>query len=147
MEAMSAMPAMTIEDAQAVLTDRNVVAVGARGDEARRRRHGLKTTFARVLDVHFQAVPASMPAGAAPGEVRLTGSPSSVDAATEAAQRTRAMAGRLPVSAYSLSDLLELAGGSTSGLTDIAKRLAAAGLDIVSEVPLDRLPSAVDAIR
>ena len=141
------MSAMSIEDAQAVLTDRNVVVVGARGDEERRRRHGVKTTFARVFDVHFEVVPAALPAGARAGEIRLTGTPSSIDAATEAAQRARAMAGSVPVSGYSLSHLLELAGGRLDALTELSKRLSAAGLQIVSEVPLDKLSSAADAIR
>jgi hypothetical protein len=138
---------MSIEDAQAVLTDRNVIAVGARGDDERRRRHGAKTTFARVFTVHYEVVPASLPAGASGGEIRLTGTPSSIDAATEAAQRARAMAGSVPVSGYSLSDLLALAGGRLDALTDLAKRLSAAGLQIVSEVPIDQLASAAAAIR
>jgi hypothetical protein len=144
---MEVMSVMSIEDAEAVLTDRNVIAVGARGDEERRRRHGVKTTFARVFEVHYEVVPASLPAGASAGELRLTGTPSSIDAATEAAQRAGAIAGPVPVSGYSLSDLLALAGGRLDGLTDVAKRLSAAGLQIVSEVPLDTLTAPADAIH
>jgi hypothetical protein len=144
---MEGMSAMTIEDAQAILTDRNVITVGARGDEERRRRHGVKTTFSRVLEVHHEVVPASIPAGASAGEIRLAGTPASIDAATEAAQRARAMAGDVPVTGFSLSDLLALAGGRLDALTDMAKRLAAAGLQIVSEVPLDKISAPADAIR
>jgi len=141
------MSTISIEDAKAILTDRNVIAVGARGDEERRRRHGVKTTFSRVFEVHFEVVPAALPGTASAGEIRLTGTPSSVDAATEAAQRARALAGSVPVSGYSLSDLLALAGGRLDALTEVAKRLSAAGLQIVSEVALDKLASPADAIR
>ena len=51
------MTAISIEDAQAILADRNVIAVGARGDDERRRRHGARTTFVRVFEVHTDAVP------------------------------------------------------------------------------------------
>ena len=46
------MTAFTAEDAQALLGERDLIAVGVRGDEERRRRHGTKTTFVRVFEVH-----------------------------------------------------------------------------------------------
>lgn len=141
------MTVLSIEDAKAVLADRNVIAVGARGDDERRRRHGLTTTFVRVLEVHTDAVPGSVPAAAAPGEVRLIGKPPSVAAAVASVKAGRALAGDVPLTAYSAADLLELAGGDGPALTDLAGRLAAAGLQAVGEVPIDRLSDAIGAIR
>ena len=141
------MSAMTIEAAQAILEDRNVVAVGARGDEERRRRHGKTTTFARVFEVHADAVPEALPASATAGEIRLVGQPIGADALVAAVTRARAIAGTTPVTGFSLVDLLDVAGGTPAGLKALAGRLVAAGLFAVSEVPLDRLPSAADAIR
>jgi CofH/MqnC C-terminal region len=141
------MTAMSLDEAQAILADRNLIAVGARGDEARRRRHGNTTTFVRVFEVHTDLVPAALPASASPGEIRVTGKPPSVAAAVASIKATRALAGPTPVSAYSLDDLLELAGGGLASLTDLVARLAAAGLDIVAEAPLDRLSDAAGAIR
>ena len=141
------MTPISIEDAQAILADRNVIAVGARGDDERRRRHGSTTTFVRVLEVHTNAVPASLPAGASAGEIRLVGQPSSVAAALASVKTARALSGDTPLTGYSLADLLELAGGDLSSLSDLAGRLEAAGLTMVSETPVDQLPNAVEAIR
>lgn len=141
------MTPISIEDAQAILADRNVIAVGARGDDERRRRHGSTTTFVRVFEVHTNAVPASLPAGASAGEIRLVGQPSSVAAALASVKTARALSGDTPLTGYSLADLLELAGGDLSSLSDLAGRLGAAGLTMVSETPVDQLPNAVEAIR
>jgi aminodeoxyfutalosine synthase len=144
---MERMSGMTLEDARALLSDTNLITVGARGDEERRRRHGGRTTFVRVLDVHGDAIPATLPSSAKPGEIRIAGKPASIDAAAAAVTAARTLAGRVPVTAYSLADLLELAGGSTGALTDALRALASAGLTIVAEAPLDLLPDPAAAIR
>lgn len=141
------MTVISLDEAQALLTDRNLIAVGARGDEERRRRHGAKTTFVRVFEIHTGAVPAALPAAASAGEVRLTGMPASVAAAVASVKAARALAGPIPVSGYSLADLLDLAGGNTASLTDLSGRLAAAGLQMVSEAPIDLLSAPAEAIR
>jgi hypothetical protein len=69
-----------IEDARALFAERNLIAVGARGDDERRRRHGARTTFVRVLEVHTDGLPAALPASASPGEVRIVGVPAAIDA-------------------------------------------------------------------
>ncbi|HYT69175.1 MAG TPA: hypothetical protein VEL51_22320 [Vicinamibacterales bacterium] len=141
------MSVISIEDAKGILEDRNVVSVGAHGDEERRRRHGTKTTFVRVVEVHTEAVPSALPASASAGEIRIAGKPASVAAAIASVKQARAMAGVIPVSGFSLADLLELSGGGLASLTDLSARLAAAGLHLVSEVPLDLLESPAEAIR
>lgn len=139
------MSGMVLDEARALFAERNLIAVGARGDEERRRRHGVRTTFVRVFEVHTDAVPAALPAGA--GEVRLIGRPASIEAAAAALSAVRAIAGSVPVTAWSLADLLDLAGGTTVGLGDALRDLASAGLETVSEAPLDLLPDAAAAIR
>jgi aminodeoxyfutalosine synthase len=148
------MSAISLQDAAAILADRNVIAVGARGDDERRRRHGARTTFVRVFEVHTDAIPSALPAVMSAGEIRVTGKPSSVAAAIASVKAVRAIAGAIPVTAYSLADLLELAGGSTASLTDLAGRLGAAGLAAVAEAPLDLLAgvpasdeAAIEAVR
>jgi aminodeoxyfutalosine synthase len=130
----------------AAVEETNLIAFGARGDEERRRRHGVKTTFVRVLEVHTDSVPAAIPAGVTAGEVRVIGAPASLAAATAAVKAAMGAAGRVPVTAFSLADLLELGGGSIAGLADVAGRLAGAGLEMVAEAPIDALPDAVEAI-
>ena len=138
---------ISLDEAQAILADRNLIAVGARGDDERRRRHGKRTTFVRVFEVHTDAIPASLPASANAGEIRVTGKPSSVASAVAAVKAARALAGSIPVSAYSLADLLDIAGGSAASLIDLLARLAAAGLEIVAEAPIDRLADAASAVQ
>jgi aminodeoxyfutalosine synthase len=53
----------------------------------------------------------------------------------------------VPVTAFSLADLLELANGSMAGVTDLCARLAGAGLRSVSEAPIDALPDPAAAVR
>ena len=137
---------ISIDEAEAILADRNLIAVGARGDDERRRRHGSRTTFVRVFEVHIDAMPAALPASASAGEIRVTGKPASVASAVASVTAARALAGAIPVSAYSLADLLDLAGGDLGSLTDLLARLAATGLEIVAEAPIDRLPDAVAAV-
>jgi len=149
------MTEISLDEAQAILADRNLIAVGARGDDERRRRHGKRTTFVRVFEVHTdalrpgsgQAIPSALLSSAAAGEIRVTGKPSSVASAVAAVKAARALAGSIPVSAYSLADLLDLAGGSTASLTDLLGRLAAAGLEIVADAPIDELPDAASAVQ
>ncbi|HEX9369142.1 MAG TPA: hypothetical protein VF921_21105, partial [Vicinamibacterales bacterium] len=119
------MSAISLDEARAILAERNLIAVGARGDHERRRRHGGRTTFVRVFEVHTDAVPSGLPASASAGEIRVTGTPPSVAAAVASIKAARALAGSTPLSAYSLADLLDLAG-STAGLTDLVARLVAA---------------------
>jgi aminodeoxyfutalosine synthase len=152
---MEGMSGLTLDGARALLAEPNLITVGARGDEERRRRHGARTTFVRVFEVHGdvlrqgsgQAVPAVLPASAAPGEIRITGRPASMASAVAAVTAARAFAGAVPVTGYSLADLLDLAGGSTSALTAELRALVSAGLAIVAEAPLDLLPDPAAAIR
>jgi hypothetical protein len=155
---MEAMTGISIDEAQAILADRNLIAVGVRGDDERRRRHGTRTTFVRVFEVHTEAlrladarsgqpVAGLLPASAAPGEIRVTGKPASVEDAVASIKTARAFAGATPVSAFSLTDLLDLAGGTIASLSDLVGRLAAAGLEIIAEASIDRLPDAAAAVR
>jgi len=144
---MEVMNGMTLDDARALLAERNLITVGARGDEERRRRHGVRTTFVRVLEVHGDAIPSALPTSAKPGEIRIAGKPASIESAAAAVKAARALAGPVPVTAYSLADLLELAGGATPALAKDLRALASAGLEGISEAPLDLLPDPAAAIR
>jgi aminodeoxyfutalosine synthase len=140
------MSRMSLADAQALLDEKNLLAVGVRGDEERRRRHGARTTFVRVFDVHVDAIPAALPASASPGEIRVTGRPASAAAAVAAVRAARALAGPAPVSAYSLADLLDLAGGTIPALCDLIAQLASAGLETIAEAPVDLLPDPIAVV-
>jgi hypothetical protein len=138
------MNAMSLEEAQELLASDDLIAIGARGDEERRRRHGTRTTFVRVLEVHVDAVPHTLPASAAAGEIRVIGRPQSIDRARDAVSRACSVAGDIPVAAFSLADLVELAAGQ---LPEMFASLRRAGLEIIAEAPIDLLPDAAAVIR
>ena len=107
-------------------------------DEARRRRHGIRTTFVRVADVSSDLGAAlSWPRSA--GEVRIVGTPSSRSAAVERVREIVARASGVPVSAFSLADLEQLAAREGATLRSVLEDLRAAGLELVAEAPFDRL--------
>lgn len=138
------MSAITGEEAQELLAGRDLIAIGARGDEERRRRHGSRTTFVRVLEVHVDAVPETLPASSEAGEIRVIGRPQSVDGAVDAVSRARSLAGETPLTAFSLAELVDLAAG---GFAELCLALRNAGLEIIAEAPIDRLPDPAGVIR
>ncbi|PYR95427.1 MAG: hypothetical protein DMF84_00985 [Acidobacteria bacterium] len=138
------MSAMSMEEAQELLAGRDLIAIGARGDDERRRRHGTRTTFVRVFEVHVDAVPRTFPATAEAGEIRVIGRPHSVDAAVAAVTRALTLAAGASVTAFSLADLVDLAAGR---LPELFASLRAGGLELVAEAPIDMLQDAAGVIR
>ena len=124
---MEGMSAMSMEEAQELLAGRDLIAIGARGDDERRRRHGTRTTFVRVFEVHVDAVPRTFPATAEAGEIRVIGRPHSVDAAVAAVTRALTLAAGASVTAFSLADLVDLAAGR---LPELFASLRAGGLEL-----------------
>ena len=77
---MEGMTAMSIDEAQAILARPQPRSPSARAETtSAAARHGTRTTFVRVFEVHTDAVTSSAPAGtASAGEIRVTGKPPSV---------------------------------------------------------------------
>src|ERR1700674_1874792 len=101
---------MTVTDADlaSLAAKHDIISIGMLADEARRTRHGLRTTFVRVADVAAEASQqVSIPPAA--GEIRIVGAPETRSAAIARVDQILALAGRVPVSAFSLADLEELA--------------------------------------
>jgi aminodeoxyfutalosine synthase len=131
-------------EAQEILASRDLIAIGMKGDEVRRRLHGAKTTFVRVFEIHVDAPPSALPPGTSAGEFRIVGRPQSLDAAIGAVRAAVALAGHVPVTGFSLSDLLSLEGAMS--LADACRALRAAGLEAVAEAPIDILQDPAVAI-
>lgn len=138
---VSAGEALTEQDAASVLGSHDLIAIGMMADTVRRRLHGPRTTFVRVFEMHVDAPLASLPANVKAGEFRIVGRPSSLDAALAAASAARALADGVPVSGYSIGDLIGLGDPET-----VFRSLRAAGLDAVAEVPVDAPAGAADAV-
>lgn len=132
-------------DAHAILDTHDLIAVGVMADDVRRRMHGVRTTFQRVLEVHADAVPPALPPGCAAGEIRIIGRPGSAAAAVEAAGAVASLAGGVPVAGFSLADLVAM-GDGLSALEHLCADLRAAGLEDVADASLDTLDDAEGAI-
>jgi aminodeoxyfutalosine synthase len=143
---MEGMSAIRLDEAQAILESHDLIAIGARADEERRRRHGTRTTFVRVFEVHADAVPDAVPPSIEAGEIRITGQPRSVEDAVAVVTRALGLAGSIPLTAFSVVDLWDLAQGSTAAFRDLLSGLRAAGLRTIADAPVDALTDAVSTI-
>jgi aminodeoxyfutalosine synthase len=131
---------MPVSDAEiaSLASTYDIIHLGMLGDEIRRARHGIHTTFVRVADVGVEAgADVSWPAAAR--EIRIAGSPASragaVARVAEAAERTAG----LPLSGFSLADLEHMSAADGATLRAVLEDLRAAGLELVAEAPFDQL--------
>src|SRR5262245_4220211 len=60
-------------DAQIILETDDIVSVGMLADEARRQRHGTRTTFVRVHEIHVASPSSPLPPRVHAGEFRIIG--------------------------------------------------------------------------
>ena len=137
---------MPVSDAEiaSFSSSHDIITIGMRADELRRRLHGTNTTFVRVVDTGFDG-DVTLPPGA--GEIRINGAPALRSAAVSRVAAVVAQARGLPVSAYSLADLDTLAAREHASLRVILEELRAAGLELVAEAPFDRLQDARRSIE
>jgi aminodeoxyfutalosine synthase len=137
---------LSASDAQAILATHDIVSVGMVADEARRQRHGTRTTFVRVFQIHVASPPSQLPPRVHAGEVRIIGAPRDAEAAEAAVRSAAALAAGVPLTGFSLADLLSIAG-SVAALETLCARLHLAGLNAIAEVPLDRLEDAAPPVQ
>jgi aminodeoxyfutalosine synthase len=124
-------------EVQELLDSKNLITIGMKADEVRRRLHGARTTFIRVFEIHVEAPVTTLAPRTSAGEFRIVGKPASLDGALDAVRRAKALAGAVPLTGFSLSDLSALKGAAS--LPDTCRQLRNAGLDGVAETPLDAL--------
>jgi aminodeoxyfutalosine synthase len=125
------------QELSSLAASHDIITLGMIADEARRARHGSRCTFVRVADV--AAEPDAAPVPAAAGEIRIVGVPPSSALAAARVQQVAEVAHGVPVSAFSLADLEQLAAAEGITLRDLLERLRAAGLELIAEAPVDRL--------
>lgn len=125
-------------DLSALASSHDIIAIGMLADEARRKRHGARTTFVRVAEVSVEpGAPIAVPPAA--GEIRIRGRASTRSAAAARVREVAARAGRIPVSAFSLADLEQLAANEQVTFRALLEELHEAGLEMIAEAPFDRL--------
>ena len=134
--------AFTTTDAGRVLACADLVSVGMLGDQARRARTGDRVTFSRVSTVGA-ALPEAV--GDA-GEVRLIGLPASIADARTRVRAAAAWAGAVPVTGFTLAQLIGLSGADADALRQLAADLVADGLTALAEVQIDNAPSDAELI-
>jgi len=116
----------------------DILSLGMQADAVRREKHGNKTTFLRpaVVDA-APGAPLTWPVAA--GEIRILGVPASRAAAIARVREVAAAAKGVPVAGFSLADLEVLAAQEKITLRELLEELEAAGLELVSEAPFDKL--------
>jgi aminodeoxyfutalosine synthase len=130
---------------ESLISSHDIITIGMRADEVRRRLHGTTTTFVRVVDLPADGGDIAIPHGA--GEIRIVGAPATRPAAAGRVADVVPQARGIPVSAYSLADLEALAARENATLRSILEELRAAGLELVAEAPFDRLQDARRSIE
>lgn len=139
---------MTVTDAElsTLASSHDIISIGAAADEARRARHGARTTYVRVADVDVApGAPVDVPATA--GELRIVGVPPSRAAAVQRVREVVAAAGTVPVSGFELADLEQLASADGVPLRALLEELKQAGLELVAQAAFDRLRDARLAVE
>lgn len=129
-----------------MLSTGDLIAVGVQGDDVRRRMHGARTTFVRVLELHLGAIPAARPAGLTAGEFRIVGRPESEAVAVAAVKAAAHLAHGAALTGFSLADLQGLAA-DPDALAGLCSRLHDAGLEAIAEAPIDLLNEPAASIR
>lgn len=117
----------------------DILSLGALADDARRQRHGTAASFVRVhaLDVARAAQWTVAPAAA--HEVRLMGTPASLDDAVDAVLQAKPLAGACVLRGFSVAAVFAWGG------EEACRALAATGLDELAQCHAG--PGSAEAIR
>jgi CofH/MqnC-like protein len=129
---------VTDSELTALAESYDIIELGMRADEARRGRHGTRTTFVRVADVSADPS-ARVDVPPAAREIRIVGVPASRAAAIQRITEVVAAAGGVAVTGFSLADLEQLAARERVTLRALLEEMRAAGLELVAEAPVDRM--------
>ena len=136
MERVGAGERLEADDLAHLSASADILQLGMLADTVRRRLHGAQVTYVRVAVCPFdKSFTDAVPLAAR--EVRVTGSPESLDIALTAVEAARAVAGDRAVSAFSWLDVERLAASPC--VSEVVERLRRAGLDSLAEIPLDRI--------
>ncbi len=131
--------ALDADEAAALVATHDLPLLGMLADEARRRWHGDRVTFVRVVELATDADPGRLSDLALEhaGEVRLVGAPGRLVEARGRVADAVAVADGIPVSGFSLSDLESLAAREGVSLGVALAELRGAGLELLAEAPID----------
>ncbi len=131
------------EDVAALAASRDIITLGMLASTVRRRLRGTEVTYVRVADLKVSTTNGSSGADVVPtfrsadsaGEVRLFQTPKSLDAAISIVEKARDLAGDVPLTAFCLFELTKL----REGLPVVLSALRKAGLETITQAPIDKL--------
>jgi hypothetical protein len=139
-EKLAAARPLDDSDVETLASATDIVSLGMLADTVRRQRHGARTTFVRVAHVAlFSAAAGTASWPAAAGEVRLDGAFDRIDDAVAAVSHLSAAP--VPVTAFSLDEILARAEGDLPRAVDWLTRLRETGLAAIAAAPIDLLPA------
>jgi len=150
------------DDIAALGSSRDIITLGMLATTVRRRLHGNEVTWLRVADLKVSTTTNDATAtdgvttgevvtGVAPtfrsansaGEVRIFQTPQTLPAAIAVVEKARDIAGDVPLSAFCLFEL----GKLTEGLPVVLEALRKAGLETITQAPIDRLTNPEHALQ
>lgn len=145
MEQIAAGERLSPDGIRALAEAADILPAGMLADAMRRRLHGTRATFLRVAPCRFDRSfsDAVLPSAR---EIRVTGSPDTIDMALTAVKTAKEIAGLRTVSGFAWADVERL-GGNGSGGSRVLEKLRTAGLDAIAELPLDAIGDAAAVIR
>jgi aminodeoxyfutalosine synthase len=142
-ERVSAGERLSPEHVRELASTPDILPLGMLADALRRRLHGSRVTFLRVAVCAFdQSIADAVPPAAR--ELRLTGSPQTLDEAVAAVHAARSVAGLRTVSAFTWADAERWREADGQG---VLKKLHDAGLDAIADVPLDQIGEPRTALK
>ena len=123
----------------------DILPLGMLAEAVRRRLHGAQVTYLRVASCAFdQPFTDAIPPAAR--EVRITGTPGTLDVAVTAVERAKAVAGDRIVSGFTWGDIDRMASAGGVPVSRALETLRDAGLDALTEVPLDAVADAARVV-
>jgi len=124
----------------------DILRIGMLADAARRLRVGDRATYLRVASYACDDR-LSDPIPAAAREIRITGSPATMQAALAAVERAKAAGGDRTIAGFSWGDVVRMAASAGMLATQVLSLLRSAGLDALVDVPLDEVGDPVPVLE
>ena len=123
----------------------DILPLGMLADAVRRRAHGTQVTYLRVASRAFdQSFADAIPTAAR--EVRILGTPGTLDLAVAAVGSAKAVAGDRAVSGFSWADVERAASAAGVPVSCALEMLCGAGLETLTDVPLDAVDDAARVV-
>jgi aminodeoxyfutalosine synthase len=137
---------LSVEELAELANAPDILGLGMLADVSRRHLHGSRATFLRVATCPFdQSFSDAVPPGAR--DVRMAGAPATIDIALTAVRSAKAIAGERTVSGFSWADVQRLSHAADAPVAHVLEQLRSAGLDALTEIPMDRTEDVSAAVE